>query len=66
MPKKLTSSAPVPPERCFVKELAGEARTLAECIRAVIVVCAAVASQERVQFWELTDTYPMVTRREGG
>ena len=24
MPKKRTPSAPVPPERCFVKELAGE------------------------------------------
>jgi len=47
----------------FVTE--GEAQTLAECIRAVIVVCAAVASQESVQFWALTDTYPMVTRREG-
>ena len=42
-----------------------EARTLAECIRAVIVVCAAVASQEKVKFWELADTYPMVTRVEG-
>jgi hypothetical protein len=42
-----------------------EARTLAECIRAVIVVCAAVTSQESVKFWELADTYPMVTRMEG-
>ena len=42
-----------------------EARTLAECIRAVIVVCAAVASEQSVKFWELADTYPMVTRREG-
>jgi hypothetical protein len=42
-----------------------EARTLAECIRAVIVVCAAVTSQEAVKFWELADTYPMVTRVEG-
>ena len=42
-----------------------EARTLAECIRAVIVVCATVASQESVKFWELADTYPMVTRMEG-
>jgi hypothetical protein len=42
-----------------------EARTLAECIRAVIVVCAAVANQESVKFWELADTYPMVTRVEG-
>ena len=42
-----------------------EARTLAECIRAVVVVCAAVASQKSVKFWELTDTYPMVSRVEG-
>ena len=42
-----------------------EARTLAECIRAVIVVCAAVASQKSVKFWELADTYPMVSRVEG-
>src|ERR1035438_8131644 len=42
-----------------------EARALAECIRAVIVVCAAVTSQESVKFWELADTYPMVTRMEG-
>jgi hypothetical protein len=47
----------------FVTE--DEARTLAECIRAVIVVCAAVISQESVKFWELADTYPMVTRMEG-
>ena len=42
-----------------------EARTLAECIRAVIVICAAGASQESMKFWELADTYPMVTRAEG-
>ena len=42
-----------------------EARTLAECIRAVIVVCAAVARQKSMKFWELADTYPMVTRAEG-
>ncbi len=42
-----------------------EARTLAECIRAVIVVCTAVTSQESVKFWELADAYPMVTRMEG-
>src|ERR1035437_3812079 len=47
----------------FVTE--DEARTLAECIRAVIVVCAAVASQEKVKFWEQEDTYPMVSRVEG-
>ena len=42
-----------------------EARTLAECIRSAIVICTAVASQESVKFWELADTYPMVTRMEG-
>jgi hypothetical protein len=42
-----------------------EARTLAECIRAVIVVCTAVTSQESMRFWELADTYPLVTRAEG-
>ena len=42
-----------------------EARTLAECIRAVIVVCAAVTSQESIKFWELADTYPLVARSEG-
>jgi hypothetical protein len=47
----------------FVTE--DETRTLAECIRAVIVVCAAVASQKSVKFWELADTYPMVNRLEG-
>src|ERR1035438_4962082 len=47
----------------FVTE--DEARTLAECIRAVIVVCAEVASQKRIKFWELADTYPMVSREEG-
>jgi hypothetical protein len=47
----------------FVTE--DEARTLAECIRAVIVVCAAIASQEKVKFWEQEDTYPMVSRVEG-
>jgi hypothetical protein len=47
----------------FVTE--DEARTLAECIRAVIVVCTAVASQESVKFWERADIYPIVTRMEG-
>jgi hypothetical protein len=47
----------------FVTE--GEARTLAECIRAVIVVCTAVASHENVKFWDSADTLPMVTRAEG-
>lgn len=44
---------------------ADEARTLAECIRAVVVVCAAMASPEKTMFWESPDTFPMVTRKEG-
>jgi hypothetical protein len=47
----------------FVTE--DEARTLAECIRAVIVICAAVVGQGSPKFWELADTYPMVSRMEG-
>jgi hypothetical protein len=47
----------------FVNE--EEARILAECIRAVLVVCAAMASRKSVDFWKLDDTYPMVTRAEG-
>jgi hypothetical protein len=47
----------------FVTE--DEARTLAECIRGVIVICAAVASQESMKFWGRADTYPMTTRVEG-
>jgi len=29
------------------------------------VVCAALTSQKDAKFWELADTYPMVTRMEG-
>jgi hypothetical protein len=47
----------------FVTE--DEARTLAECMRAVIVICTAVASQKQLKFWEVADTYPMVSRAEG-
>jgi len=39
-----------------------EARTLAECIRAVIVVCSAVASQKKVKFWDRGGTYPIISR----
>jgi hypothetical protein len=44
---------------------ADEARMLAECIRAVTVVCKAVASQKKVNFWNEAGTYPMVTWVEG-
>jgi hypothetical protein len=47
----------------FVNE--EEARILAECIRAVIVVCASMASRKNVDFWNVDDTYPMVTRAKG-
>ena len=43
---------------------ADEARLLAECICAVVVVCTAVASQKKVKFWSEVETYPMVTREE--
>lgn len=42
-----------------------EAETLADCIRAVIVVCTAIASQTGVDFWDQPDTYPIVSRLEG-
>jgi hypothetical protein len=42
-----------------------EAMTLAECVRAVIVVCSAVAGHERATFWDQANTYPMVSRVEG-
>jgi hypothetical protein len=44
---------------------ANEARTLAECIRAVIVVCTAIANRTEVKFWDGTGVYPLVTRMEG-
>jgi hypothetical protein len=47
----------------FVTE--DEARTLAECVRAVIVVCTAAFSEGGPKFWELADTYPLVSRIEG-
>jgi hypothetical protein len=43
-----------------------EARALAECIRAVNVVCSIVANEQDADFWEDPDTLPMVTCIEGG
>ena len=43
---------------------ADEARMLAECIRAVAVVCTTIASQKKVNFWKEDGTYPMVTWME--
>ena len=44
---------------------AAEADTLAECLRSVIVVASAAASQKKVRFWNKADTYPIVTCVEG-
>jgi hypothetical protein len=44
---------------------AEEARTLAECIRSVVVICAAIANQKDVNFWDRADTYPIVARADG-
>ena len=43
---------------------AEEARILAECIRSVVVVCAAIANQKDANFWDSDDTYPVVTRAD--
>jgi len=40
---------------------ADEARLLDGCIRAVVVVCTAVTSHKKVQFWNEAETFPMVT-----
>lgn len=40
---------------------AEEARILAECMRAVIAICRAIAGQTKVDFWDKPDHYPMVT-----
>ena len=44
---------------------AEEARTLAECIRAVVVICTAIASKAEENFWDSEGVYPLVTRAEG-
>ena len=44
---------------------ANEARTLAECIRAVIVICTAIANRAKVKFWDDAGVYPRVTRMDG-
>jgi hypothetical protein len=40
---------------------AEEARTLADCIRAVVVVCQAVVEGDSGSFWDEPDSYPLVT-----
>jgi len=42
-----------------------EAGTLAECIRAVLVVCAAIAEQKSQKFWDRADIFPLVSLVEG-
>jgi hypothetical protein len=44
---------------------AAEAEMLAGCIRAVIVVAAALNAKKDVKFWDKADTYPMVTHADG-
>jgi uncharacterized protein DUF6930 len=42
-----------------------EARTLYECIRAVIVICSAASVQAGLNYWDRENTYPLVSRVEG-
>jgi hypothetical protein len=44
---------------------AEEALTLAECIRAVVVICTAITNQAGENFWEGEGVYPLVTRADG-
>lgn len=43
---------------------AEEARTLAECIRSVVIVCAAIVNQKDMNFWDQNGVYPIVTRAD--
>ncbi len=38
-----------------------EAQTLARCMRAVIEICSAVATQADVSYWDQPDTYPLLS-----
>jgi hypothetical protein len=42
-----------------------EARLLAECMRALILVCSEVSTQADPKYWDRADTYPMVSRVDG-
>ena len=42
-----------------------EGRLLAECMRAVILVCSEVSTQGDLKYWNRADTYPMVSRVDG-
>ena len=42
-----------------------EGRLLAECMRAVILICSAASGPAHPKYWDRVDTYPMVSRVEG-
>ena len=42
-----------------------EGLLLAECLRAVIVICSAVSTRPGLEYWNLVDTYPMVSQVDG-
>jgi hypothetical protein len=42
-----------------------EGQLLAECIRAVIVICSAVSAQRGLTYWDRPNAYPMVSRVGG-
>lgn len=42
-----------------------EARTLAECIRAVIAICSIASTQEDLDYWDQDDIYPQVSWVDG-
>jgi hypothetical protein len=42
-----------------------EGQLLAECMRAVILICSAVSVQADLKYWDRADTYPMVSRVDG-
>ena len=42
-----------------------EGRLLAECMRAVVVICSNLAAQAALWYWDRDDIYPMVSRVDG-
>jgi hypothetical protein len=42
-----------------------EGLLLAECLRAVIVICSAVSARAGLKYWNGVDTYPMVSQVDG-
>jgi hypothetical protein len=43
-----------------------EGQLLAECMRAVIMICSAVSARSDLNYWDRANTYPMVSRADGG